>query len=144
MTAPTRDDVVRGHTQELSQQFSFMSLLAFGFSIMNSWVAFVSLLVTNLALGGPELWLWPRPSSPWGWRNSSRPFRLVVTDYEQITASAVSMYECFLRALNSSGGATFLTAWVTLAYSQNLACACGASTRPATWAARGSSTGTPP
>ncbi|OJJ42392.1 hypothetical protein ASPZODRAFT_155311 [Penicilliopsis zonata CBS 506.65] len=52
------DELIQGHVRELPSQFSLLSLLAFAFSIMNSWVAFVSLLVTNLTLGGPGLCLW--------------------------------------------------------------------------------------
>ncbi|KAI5460612.1 amino acid/polyamine transporter I [Mariannaea sp. PMI_226] len=42
----------------MPRQFSLMSMLAFAFSIMNSWTGIISLLVTNLTLGGPACAFW--------------------------------------------------------------------------------------
>lgn len=48
----------QGHTGELPRHFSMMSLLAFSFSIMNSWTGVAPLLITNLSLGGPTAAFW--------------------------------------------------------------------------------------
>ncbi|KAJ5630181.1 hypothetical protein N7528_003838, partial [Penicillium herquei] len=48
----------QGHVGQLPRQFSFMSLVAFSFSIMNSWIGFVSLLLTSLTLGGAPAAFW--------------------------------------------------------------------------------------
>ncbi|KAF9891232.1 hypothetical protein FE257_004796 [Aspergillus nanangensis] len=66
MTSPSDDEVnldelqlrAQGHIPQLPRRFSFMSLLAFGFAIMNSWIGFVSLLLTSLSLGGPPAAFW--------------------------------------------------------------------------------------
>ena len=48
----------QGHTSELPRQFSVLSLLAFSFSIMNSWTGVPPLLITDLSLGGPSAAFW--------------------------------------------------------------------------------------
>jgi choline transport protein len=51
----------QGHAAELPRNFSVLSLLSFSFALMNSWIAFVSLLTVALTLGGPTTAFW----SPW-------------------------------------------------------------------------------
>ena len=48
----------QGHKGELPRHFSMMSLLAFAFSIMNSWTGVAPLVVTSLYLGGPTAATW--------------------------------------------------------------------------------------
>ncbi len=48
----------QGHVSELPRRFSMFSLLAFSFSIMNSWTGIVPLLITDLTLGGPSATFW--------------------------------------------------------------------------------------
>ena len=48
----------QGHVSELPRRFSMLSLLAFSFSIMNSWTGVVPLLITDLTLGGPTAAFW--------------------------------------------------------------------------------------
>lgn len=48
----------QGHVGQLPRQFSIISLIAFSFSIMNSWIGFVSLLLTTLTMGGPTVAFW--------------------------------------------------------------------------------------
>ena len=48
----------QGHVGQLPRQFSITSLIAFAFSIMNSWIGFVSLLLTTLTMGGPTVAFW--------------------------------------------------------------------------------------
>ena len=48
----------QGHKGELPRHFSMVSLLAFSFSIMNSWTGVAPLLLTNLFLGGPTAAFW--------------------------------------------------------------------------------------
>lgn len=48
----------QGHTAALPRQFSMLSMVAFSFSIMNSWTGIISLLPTNLTFGGPAAAFW--------------------------------------------------------------------------------------
>lgn len=48
----------QGHTAALPRRFTMMSMLAFSFSIMNSWTGVVSILLTNLTFGGPAATFW--------------------------------------------------------------------------------------
>ncbi|KAK7212644.1 hypothetical protein V2G26_019822 [Clonostachys chloroleuca] len=48
----------QGHEAQLPRRFSLISILAFSYSIMNSWLGFVSVLLATLLLGGPTTAFW--------------------------------------------------------------------------------------
>lgn len=47
-----------GHHAELPRHFGPVSMVSFSFSIMNSWLGFVGLLLTTILMGGPTTAFW--------------------------------------------------------------------------------------